>query len=239
MISLSKLLKEQQLRQVFVLLLLLVLLAVGAVPGYLKGHWQWQQPLAVKHLQKLQQIHKAGLNLPGWQTVEQSQQFIGVHKWSVQIIKKSDSSTQAMVLILPQTQSKDKPEVEWTDINSWGKSRWGEWNIAQSRPAEFTVQQSTSTGANTTAKVAANFFRASTPQQTFAVLQWYAMPDGGNPFPLHWFAIDQLAQWQQRRAAWVAVSILVPMEPLGNVETSWTLAKSVGETVQAALMAAI
>jgi cyanoexosortase B-associated protein len=46
-----------------------------------------------------------------------------------------------------------------------------------------------------------------------------------------------LAQWRQKRTPWVCVSILLPMEPLGQVETSWKQAQSIGETVQAALMA--
>ncbi|MBD2163946.1 cyanoexosortase B system-associated protein [Calothrix membranacea FACHB-236] len=230
MISLSKLVKDSQWTQVVVLLLLLLLFAIGSVPGYVKGKWQWQQLAPVIQLKELKQIRNSGLIIPGWQNVEQTQQEVGEHKWSLQLIKKQDSDTQAILLLLPQNGPMDKPEVEWTEVNGWGRSRWGKWDVAQYRSAQFTVKQPSAT------KVEARFFRASTPQATFGVLQWYALPDGGNPSPLNWFLADQLAQWRKQRVPWVAVSILIPMEPLGQVEKIWPLAESIGETVQAALM---
>ncbi|MDZ8240704.1 MAG: cyanoexosortase B system-associated protein [Nostoc sp. ChiQUE01a] len=238
MISFSKFFKENQLSRVAALLLLLLLLAMGGVPGYLTGHWQWKQPPPVASLKELKQIRKAGLTVPGWQTIEQAEQQIGEHKWSLQVIKKEGSDdTQAILLLLPQNGPMDQPEVEWTEVNGWGRSRWGKWDVAQYRSAEFTVKPSVKLASNIETKVEARFFRASTPQQTFAVLQWYAMPNGGNTSPLNWFVADQLAQWRKQRTPWVAVSILIPMEPLGQVEKSWSLAQSIGETVQGALMA--
>ncbi|MFK0735310.1 MAG: cyanoexosortase B system-associated protein [Gloeotrichia echinulata GP01] len=232
MTSLSTFIKEKQWNQVVVLLLLLLLLGMGGVPGYLTGNWQWKQPPNVTSLKELRQIYQTGLTLPGWQTIQQGVQQIGGHKWSLQVIKQEGSETQAILLFLPQTTSKDQPEVEWSEIKGWGKSRWQKWEIAQHRSAEFTVKQPME------AKVEASFFRASTEQDTFAVLQWYAWPNGGDSSPLRWFLTDQLAQWRQQRTAWVAVSILLPMEPLGQVEKTWPLVKSLGETVQARLMVA-
>ncbi len=227
MISFSKLLKENQFPKVVALLLLLVLLVIGAVPGYMTGHWQWQKLPPITSIKQLRQLRSQGLNLPGWQTIEKSQQQIGGHKWLMQINKKQGTQTQAILLLLPQTDSKNQPEVEWTEIKSWQQ-----WNEAQYRPAEFTVKL-----ASSEVKVKARFFRASTDKQTFAVLQWYAFPNGGNPLPLQWFVADQLAQLRKQRAPWVGVSIMIPMEPLGQVETTWSLTKSIGETVQGALMA--
>ncbi|BAY10363.1 cyanoexosortase B system-associated protein [Calothrix sp. NIES-2098] len=231
MISLTKYFKESQWTQVVALVLLLLLFAIGSVPGYLTGHWQWKQPPPITSLKALKHIRNSGLSLPGWQTIEQAEQAIGEHKWSLQLIKKQDSQTQAILLLLPQNGPMDQPEVEWTEVNGWGKSRWGRWDIAQYRSATFTVKQPRQT------QVEARFFRASTRQDTFGVLQWYALPNGGNPSPLHWFFADQLAQWRKQRIPWVAVSILVPMEPLGQVEKIWPLAESIGQTVQTALMA--
>jgi cyanoexosortase B-associated protein len=237
MISLSKLLRENQWNQIVVLLSLVLLLCVGGVPGYLTGQWQWKQPPPVTSLKELRQIRKTGLTLPGWQTVEQAQQQVGERNWSLQLIKKDGSQNQAILLLLPQNGSKDQPEVEWSEINGWGKSRWGKWDIAQYRPAEFTVKQPPGSKINTNTKVEARYFRASTQQDTFAVLQWYALPNGGNPSPVHWFLADQWAQWGKHRIPWVGVSILIPIEPLGQVEAAWSLAQSLGETVQVALMA--
>ncbi|MBO3462364.1 cyanoexosortase B system-associated protein [Aetokthonos hydrillicola Thurmond2011] len=227
MIPFPKFFKEYQFPQVIVLLLLLLLLVMGALPGYLSGHWQWQEPPRIINLKKLKQIRANGLSLPGWQNVAQREEMIGGHKWSYQIIEKQVPKTQAIVLLLPQNGPKDQPQVEWTEINSWGQ-----WNVAQERLAEFHVKASKS---NTETPIKARFFRASTKQQTFAVLQWYAWPNGGNPSPLPWFLADQLAQWRQQRASWVAVSILIPMEPFGKVETSWQQAESLGKSVHTTL----
>jgi len=235
MIYLSKFFKEQQWNQILVVILLLFLLALGALPGYITGRWLWKQPPPVIHLKELKHIRNVGLNLPGWQTLEQSQTLIGEHKWSFQLIKKEDSLTQAIILLLPQNGPRDQPEIEWTEINGWAKSRWRKWDIAQDIPREFTVKQTPKSGYNTTIKINARFFRAVTQTETFAVLQWYAMPNGGSLSPFPWFVADQLAQWHQQRVSWVAVSIMIPMEPLGKVETSWSLARSLGETVQSTL----
>lgn len=231
MISLSKFFKESQWTQVVALLLLLLLFAIGSVPGYLTGQWQWKQPPPITSLKALKNIRNSGLTLPGWQTIEQVQQQVGEQKWSLQLIRKEDSQTQAILLLLPQNGPMDQPQVEWTDVNSWGKLRWRKWDVAQYRSAKFTVKQPIAT------QVEARFFRAATQQDTFGVLQWYAVPNGGHPSPFRWFVGDQLAQWRKQRVPWVAVSILVPMEPLGQVEKIWPLAESIGQMVQAALMA--
>jgi cyanoexosortase B-associated protein len=154
----------------------------------------------------------------------------------LQIIKQADSNNQALLLLLPQNGPRNQPEVEWTDVSGWGKLRWGKWDVAQSRSAQFTATKPANSAENGKIPVEAMFFRASTDQETFAVLQWYALPNSGYSSPFRWFLADQLAQLQKTRAPWVAVSILIPMEPLGQVETTWPLAKSIGETVQSTLM---
>ncbi|NMG08956.1 cyanoexosortase B system-associated protein [Brasilonema sp. UFV-L1] len=231
--SFAKFFKEHQFSQVIALLLLLLLLFIGAIPGYLTGRWEWRELPRLTSLQELKHLRQKGLILPGWQTIEQREQQIGEGKWSYQLIQKKGNKTKAILLLLPQTGARDQPLVEWTEINSL----W-QWQIAQFRSADFTVksQRAESNAAET--KVQARFFRASTKnQQTFAVLQWYAWSNGGHSSPLSWFAVDQAAQWHRKRAPWVAVSILIPMEPLGQVETTWNEAKSLGQTVQAALIA--
>ncbi len=230
MIYFFKFFKESQLYQIVALLLLLLVLVMGAVPGYLKGHWQWQQPPAVVSLKKLKQIHHMGLTLPGWQTTEQREEPIGGYKWSYQEIEKNNSPIKAILLLLPQNGPKDQPQVEWTEINSWAQ-----WDKSQFRSTEFTVKQAPAS-SNSEVKVEAAFFRATTKQKTFAVLQWYAWQNGGNTSPLPWFVADQVAKWHQKRAPWVAVTILIPMEPFGQVEKTWQDAQSLGKTVQSALM---
>ncbi len=239
MISLSKLVKERQYPQLMALLLLILLLVGAAVPGYLSGKWQWKQPLPVPTLKELRQIRHQGLNLPGWQTTEQSEHTIGERKWSLQTITKvgasdTDNQNKVILLLLPQNGPADQPQVEWTEVNSFWR-----WDTAQERDVEFTVKPPAGTKVKTDVKIKARFLRGSTKQQTFSVLQWYAWSNGGDPSQLKWFLADQSAQWHKQRAAWVAVSIQIPMEPLGQVDKTWEQAKSLGQTVQTRLMQGI
>ncbi|MEB3180491.1 MAG: cyanoexosortase B system-associated protein [Nostocaceae cyanobacterium] len=226
--TIIKLLKNRNFTQIAVLLLLLLLLVIGAVPGYLKGRWQWQEPPPVPNLKQLKDLRHTSLNIPGWQTTDQREQTIGGRKWSLQLIKK-DEKTPAIVLLLPQNGPRDQPQVEWTEINGWQQ-----WDVAQERTAEFSIPNPKA--SNTNIKVEARFFRGVTPQQTFAVLQWYASPTGGHPAPINWFFPDQVAQWSHKRLAWVGVCILIPIEPLGQVEQSWSLTQSLAQAVQTALI---
>ncbi|MEC4817432.1 MAG: cyanoexosortase B system-associated protein [Scytonema sp. PMC 1069.18] len=231
MISFSKFLNKGQFPQVVAIVLLLLLLALGAVPGYLTGRWEWWEPPRIVTLKELKQVREKGLALPGWKTIEQREQQVGGHKWSYQLVQKQGSQIKTILLLLPQNGPRDQPEVEWTEIDSL----W-QWQIAQFRSAEFTVEEPQESGSKTEAKVEARFFRAVAKDQTFAVLQWYASSLGGSSSPLNWFFADQLAQWHKKRVPWVAVCIVYPMEPLGQVETTWNEMKSIGQTVQGALM---
>ncbi|MGB3759448.1 MAG: cyanoexosortase B system-associated protein [Rivularia sp. (in: cyanobacteria)] len=232
MISLSRFFKERQFLQIAALLLLVLLLGIGALPGYFRGNWQWKQPPPITNLGEIKQLRETGLTLPGWKITQQQEQKLGSGKWSVQVMEKEDSSATAMLLLLPQNGPKSQPQVEWTEINSWGRMQWGEWQVAQYREAQFAVERPQ---PKEKIELKARFFRASSNKQTFAVLQWYAMPNGGHFSPLHWFWVDQLAQWHKQRVPWVAVSLFIPMEPLGEVETTWEEIKSIGQTVQTRL----
>ena len=233
MISLSRFFKERQFLQIAALLILVLLLAIGALPGYLnQGDWQWKEPPPVVNLGEIKQLRETGLTLPDWKITQQQEQKLGSGKWSVQVMEKGGKSQTAILLLLPQNGPKDQPQVEWTEIDSWGRMQWGGWQVDQYREAEFVVEESQ---PKDKAEVKARFFRAFSKKQTFAVLQWYAMPKQGHFSPLNWFWADQLAQWHKRRVPWIAVSLLIPMEPLGEVETTWEQAKSIGQKVQSRL----
>ncbi|MBE9213262.1 cyanoexosortase B system-associated protein [Plectonema cf. radiosum LEGE 06105] len=232
MISLSRFFKERQFLQIAALILLLLLLGIGALPGYLQGNWRWKQPPPITNLRELKELRKTGLILPGWKITQQQEQKLGSGKWSLQVMEKENGKQTAILLLLPQNGPKEQPQVEWSEIDSWGRMQWGEWQVAQSRQGEFTVKQSQ---LKDETKVKAKFFRASTKNQSFAVLQWYAMPNSGHFSPLNWFWADQLAQWHKQRVPWVAVSLFIPMEPFGQVETTWQQVKSIAQTVQTKL----
>ena len=231
MTSLSNLFRKNYFSQVAVLVLLLFLLIIGTVPGYFQGKWQWQEPPPVSQLKELKSLRQTGLTIPGWPTVEQKQKTIDKQKWSLQVVKKQEGKTQAIIMLLPQNGPRNQPQVEWTSINGL----W-DWDIAQYRLAELSIKPSSGLDGKNN-KLKARFFRASTDRQTFAVLQWYAWQNGGNPSPFQWFIVDQKAQWQRQRAAWVAVSIILPMEPLGQVEKYWHEMGTLGQQVQTALNA--
>jgi cyanoexosortase B-associated protein len=234
-------LNKLKVSQLILVLFLLILMVVGAVPGYLKGKWSWQQPQQVANLQQLRGLQETGITLPDWQTVNQKPLQIGGHKWSFQSMQR-DAQTQAIVLLRPQRDRKDQPQVEWVDLNGfqwWQTNQPRKWQTDQYRDVQFTVP-ATAPGQQP-GKVEAQFFRKWIPDQnfsgTFAVLQWYAWPGGGHPNPSRWFWADQTAQWQGYRVPWVAVSILMPIEPLGEVEKAWPQVQSLAQNVQTALMA--
>ncbi len=205
-------------------LLLLVLVGLGALPSYRSGQWHWMAPPKLTALAELRTIRQTGLTLPGWQTLEQAPVPIGEHKWSRQIIKGRDN-TLVTLLLFTQNGPKDQPQVEWLDINGTQN-----WKTDSQQAIAFTV-------ANPPAAVTAHWFRGWTKQQTYAVLQWYAWPGSGHHAPYHWFVADRLAQWHGQRMPWVAVSILLPIEPLDDIANYRSEVEALGQTVQTALMA--
>ena len=235
--------------KVIVLVLLLVLVAFGAVPGYWTGNWTWARVPNITNLKQIKSLQETGLNLPGWQTLEQELIILGGHKWSYQKIQGEYPEPIAL-LLRPPNGHEDQPQVEWVDID--GEFKWKTDSHSQ---INFTV------GSSPQAKIEAHFFRAYprqilqlnyqerqslTPeqqqafdyrQQTFAVVQWYATPRGGNPAINQWFWADQKAQLRRQRVPWVGVCLQIPIEPLGNLEASRSLATSVSKIVQTTLMA--
>lgn len=232
------------IKRLIVLFLLAIALA-GAVPGYLSGRWTWQQVPEISQIQQLKALQQNGLALPGWRTLDQKTVEIGGHKWSVQGIvpnTETDPTPQNIVWLLlrPQTWSKDMPQIDWIDINGVQH-----WTADSKRSLQFTVQpvqsRQTSSPANSRLNtspttVQARFLRGWTQKRTDAVLQWYAWNQGGHSAPSHWFWADQWQQLHKRqRLAWVAVSLQMPIQPLGAIDTVEVKAKALGELVQATL----
>ena len=199
--------KSDRILQITLLIFLSILLAVGTVPGYFAGKWQWQNPPAVKVLGALKQIRKQGIEIPGWRTTEQKSMILGEHPWSIQTIesetKNATTQDTATVFLFTQNGPRDQPQVEWSDLN--GVQRWKRDSESQQN---FTANQ---------VPVTARLFRAWNSKRTYAVMQWYAWSEGGHPEPSHWFFADRLAQFQGKRQPWIAVSILLPMEPLDDL----------------------
>ncbi len=211
--------QQFKISKVIVVILLLLLVIFGALPGYLNFKWNWMKPLAVSHLKEIRNILDTGININGWTTSAKEVRQIGEHKWSLQQIQKDEM--EGILILLPQKDNKQQPEVEWTDIK--GNQRW---KIDSEQILEFTSEN---------AKIKARFFRAWN-QATFAVIQWYAWKNGGNPRPSGWFFADQIAQFQKKRLGWIAVSIQVKIEPLGEIEKVRPVVESLAKMVQLELM---
>lgn len=252
MVSLPKSLQQLSIPKAIVLAFLLLLVGVGTVPGYINGNWRWLNPPQVQELKQLRVLKKQGLEVANWQVLNHQVLTIGGRGWSSQELVLPDQKStppatvvpnRAALLLMPQVKQTDQPQVEWTDIRGW--QRWAEdsnqtlqFSIDRSNTANTAKPTATKTGIqHRSTTITARFFRGWTQQQTFAVMQWYAFPTGGNPSPGHWFWADRLAQWNQKRVPWVAVCILMPIDPLGEVENYRVAAQSLAAAVQQALMA--
>lgn len=203
-----------------VIALLTAMIAVAAIPQYLSGQWPWQSPPDVAQIRTIRNLKETGLVLEGWSQDFQQKISIGGDQWSVeQLTQTNGSSPEKMVLFLkPQGQSTDQPEVEWVDLNGAQK-----WQMSHHRRLDVE-----------TLKV--DTFRAWTSEQTFAVGQWYALPQSGHPAPHHWFWRDQKYQWSRdERLPWVAVALLIPMPPLGEIEPFYDDLERLSQLVQMSL----
>lgn len=245
----------QKYTQFIALGFLTVLLMVAAIPGYVSGKWSWADLPQLQNQSQLQTIRKEGLQLSGWKTLEQKPLKLRGHEWLLQTVERGDQT--AILLLLVQKYYKDRPQVEWMDINGFQQ-----WKTDSNQSVQVTAT-SPSTPSNPV-EVNTRFFRSLTPsvntlatllwqecstdqlcqlydqqrrRQTYAVMQWYAWPGGGSPSPSRWFVADRIAQLSNLRAPWVAVNLLIPIEPLGNIDQVEATAQSLGEEVQTALMA--
>jgi cyanoexosortase B-associated protein len=250
----AKLKIPRQSAQIAVLVFMLLLLIVGAIPGYFKGTWSWSDLPPVKTISQLKAVREDGLNLSNWNTIDHQILNIRNHDWLIQTVEKDNQT--ALLVILTQDYYKDHPQVEWMDLNGFQG-----WKTDDRRRLKLEVDSSSEAVPLT--KIKTHFFRSLTPdtnnlltllwsscssdrlcslyqqqrlRQTYAVMQWYAWPDGGSPAPRDWFFADRMAQLSGRRAPWTAVNVLIPIEPLGNIETVEATATSLAMDVQDALM---
>lgn len=212
------------LTKIIILLLLTITVAIASIPGYWQGgKWAWSDLPPMTNTQQMKSLLKTGVELTNWQTIKHKEIRIGGKKWSVQAISQQESSP-VLVLLAPQTYYTNKPYVEWTDLQGLEK-----WKTDSHSELEFRANNNLSNS-----KVKARFFRAWN-QQTFAIVQWYAFPDGGSPSSSDWFWRDQIAQLKQKRVPWIAVCLKIPLKPLEDLDSVATLATSLAQQVQGSL----
>jgi cyanoexosortase B-associated protein len=216
-----------------IILILAMFMAVVVLPQYLTSQWPWQNPPEIPHLKTLRQLRQTGLAVAEWQ--QQSQQVVtfGGDEWSYQqfatpLTSPTDSTALPLVLLIrPQVDRKDQPEVEWLNLKGAQK-----WKIDSKQSLAIAPQTPNSPWQSTTV----TFARAWNKDQTYALAQWYAWPQGGHASPSNWFWHDQAAQWQQHQnLPWAAVTLLLPLAPLDDIAPYQPQIETAVELVQTAL----
>ncbi len=208
--------------QIVILGLLSLAIVFIALPSYFTQKWSWSELPGVPEVAQMRKVPDTQLNFPGWTTVTQKKLSLNNYPWSFQMIEKPGQDP-IVIALKAQKYYKDHPEVEWVDLE--GVERW-------KNDGYKTLKFSSETQPN--GSVTARWFQAWN-DKTYAVVQWYAWPGGGHYAPLQWFLADQKAQLKDKRVPWVAVSITIPMEALGNLKDMESLAKSLSQQVQTTL----
>lgn len=228
--------KRGQLVQWGLVAFLSVIVAIAAFPSYLSGQWPWNIPPKVPQIEQLRTVMETPLTLPGWELTLHQEVGISGSRWSLAEYRAAegtaDESASSFALLLrPQSWHDKQPQVEWVDLaGAQG------WQVNDLHHLQFSV----SDGNNRSRNVTTRYFRGLNEQGTLAVMQWYAWPTGGHPAPGKWFWADQARQWQQReRMPWVAVSVLLPIEPVGDIRVHSEKAIAISQTIQTSLMKAV
>lgn len=211
---------------------LAALVAIAAVPSYLSGQWPWSADLPVPHLEAVRSLIDTPLEIPGWAATYQQEVSIGRDRWSLAEYRRPGSpeaKEESFVLLLrPQMGSDQQPEVEWVDLRGAQS-----WQVADRHTVRFTA----TVDGRSPVPVTTRYFRGVDERNTFAVMQWYAWPSRGHFAPGKWFWADQAQQWQQRQhMPWVAVSVLLPIEPVGNIRPHTATITAIAQSVQQGLL---
>ncbi|NEO84538.1 MAG: cyanoexosortase B system-associated protein [Spirulina sp. SIO3F2] len=185
-------------------LLLGLVLAGSFVPN-------WRSPSEVPGISVLREIRKTGIELPSERTNQVLPLKIGGHNWVGQDLLPIEGDKPATVLLRPQADPKDKPYVDWSDLN--GFFSW------QQDPVGILTVNIPDTDANHT--ITARWFIARDPQDTkvvhhpqrVVVAQWYGFKTGGHYAMRQWFWRDLQAQLKGDRVPWLAVCLRLPIDP--------------------------
>ena len=209
------------------------LVAIATLPSYFSGQWPWNAELQVAQLEELRALSQTPIPVAGWELGNQEAVRISRSTWGLGEYRQVNSSAGGddrhfALLVRPQTSHDKQPEVEWVDLQgSQG------WRVDDLHTVRFTLNGASGQSIS----VSARYFRGLTEGSTFAVMQWYAWPTGGHFAPGKWFWADQAQQWQHReRMPWVAVSILLPIEPVGDIRPHTETVIAIAQAVHQSLL---
>ena len=213
---------------------LAALVAIAALPSYFSGQWPWSSELPVPHLQELRTLLEEPLAVPGWEATFHEEVPIGGDRWTLAEYRRvggSDEPEETFGLLLrPQRSGDQQPEVEWVDLRGAQS-----WQVDDRQTVRWQLDPGNT--LNSPLSVTTQYLRGIDSRNTFAVMQWYSWPSGGHFAPGKWFWADQAQQWQERqRLPWVAVSILLPIEPVGDIRSHTTTVTEIAQAVQQGLL---
>ena len=220
--DISKAKKGILISQIIVLGLLGLTIIFVAIPGYFSPKWSWSELPRVPEVNQMRNVPKTSLNFEGWTTVTQQEMSLNNYPWSFQVVQKSGEDP-IVIALKAQKYYKDSPEVEWVDLKGLEK-----WKTDNHQTLNFPSP------TNPKNLVRTHWFKAWN-QKTYGIIQWYAWPGGGHYRPSRWFLADQKAQLNQKRVPWVAVSLKIPMSPLGELKDIESVAESLATEVQKTL----
>jgi len=212
---------------------LAALVAIAALPSYFSGQWPWSHELPVPHIEELRTLIEEPLTVPGWEYTFHQEVSIGRERWTLaeyrRVGEPEELGDTFGLLLRPQRSGDQQPEVEWVDLQGAQS-----WQVDNRHKVRWLVEP----GAGADAlSVTTQYLRGIDARNTFAVMQWYAWPSGGHFAPGKWFWADQAQQWQQRqRLPWVAVSVLLPIEPVGDIRRHTAAVTEIAQAVQQGLL---
>lgn len=99
----------------WLIITLILLTIVGVFPGYLRGgNWQWSQENQPSNMRLIGRLRSEPILLENWQILERHGIRLSGKTWYWQ--RMEQNGKQVSLLIQPQPYYKDKPSVEWIDL---------------------------------------------------------------------------------------------------------------------------
>ncbi|NEQ45422.1 MAG: cyanoexosortase B system-associated protein [Leptolyngbya sp. SIOISBB] len=224
--------KSHSIVQWGLVVVLTALVAIAVLPNYFSGQWPGSNELPVPHIAQLRGLLTEPLEVPGWESTFHQEVNIGRNRWTIAEYRRSgvNGEDESFGLLLrPQQAGDQQPEVEWVDLQGAQS-----WQVDNRHAVPWLVESPT---ADASVKITTRYLRGIDERNTFAVMQWYAWPSGGHFAPGKWFWADQAQQWQHsQRLPWVAVSILLPIDPVGDIRTHTAAITEIAQSVQQGLL---
>ncbi|MGF1457720.1 MAG: cyanoexosortase B system-associated protein [Leptolyngbyaceae cyanobacterium] len=226
--------KQWSIIQGGLVVMLAAVIAIAMLPSYFSGQWPWSADLPLPHLSQMRDLIETPLELSGWESTYHQEVTIGRKSWTVTEYRRLESGADQpetfALLLRPQLAVDQQPEVEWVDL----RGAQG-WQVSDRHTVQF---EAITDGASAPLEVKTRYQRGIDERNTLAVMQWYAWPQGGHFAPGRWFWADQAQQWQQREhMPWVGVSVLLQIEPVGNIRPHTDTVVEIAKAVQQSLLA--